>query len=67
MVIISIITIVHEVDPKFSLGQCVETKNGTVGKIVERGEDGHYRIATRVGNDQIVIVQHFSSIHARKN
>jgi hypothetical protein len=60
-------TVVCEKDPKFSIGQFVETKKGTVGKIVGSHEDGHYKIATRIGNEPIVIVQHFSSIQARKN
>lgn len=67
LLIKAIYKIVHEVDPKFALGQCVETKKGTLGKIVGRSEGGHYRIATMVGNDPIVIIQHFSSIQAKKN
>lgn len=67
LLIKAIYKVVHEKDPKFALGQHVETKKGTVGNIVGRSEDGHYRIATMVGNDPIVIIQHFSSIQAKKN
>ena len=59
--------VLHETDPEFSIGQCVQTEKGRIGKIVEKKDNGHYIITLTIGGELVSVIQHFSCLRAREN